>query len=49
MDQRSQGGAVGMLEVVVEVVLALLPAVVMRGGRRIPPLQLCTHARKDLA
>ena len=35
MDQRSQGvgGGVGVLEVV----LALLPAVVMRGGRRIPP------------
>ena len=47
MDQRSQG--VGVCVGGLEVVLALLPAVVMRGGRRIPPLPLCTHTRQDLA
>ena len=46
---RGRGVCVGVLEVVLEVVLALLPAVVMRGGRRIPPLPLCTHTRQDLA
>ena len=40
------GDGLGVLEVVLEVVLALLPAVVMRGGRRIPPPRYApTHGK----